>query len=1375
MCKQKTRKFVSLLLVFLMTFGSMQAIAWVSEPYDTLLPPTHEVSIGDMWEWGAESFVKAPQPERDNEFDYAYSILTSTLNGSVGMQGFEGMYAISCPNEIVEIIVQFVTPPTVALRLMDESAISPQRIGRALQGASFEEQALSAHDVFSQQLNSIPVSFSAGRSTMEIFSEHHTLFNGVFMRVPGYMVGMIASLPEVFAVTPSVTFYTMYELEQRQLAYYLESSMGQGLYYLCDELEQYLYCQCNEEDVITLNDAYYAATLTTAETLGNSSFVYYNFMRTVREYFDLDYIHNVRGITGAGVRVAVIDTGIYHAHPEFAGFLDETGRIRGWERRCNAPSDEDDHRTRRHGTTVSGAVIGVAPGVELWHYRISLNNIGDGLNPIEAIEAAYSDGIDIVNMSFGVGARTPFEPINATVNTAVLGGMIMVPAAGNSGFVSDFTILSPGNASLAITVGASYTGGVWANRGDIRVNYSALGPSSLVYHIKPDVLAPTKLITTYIYGEYSPDNDPSEGTSHAAPIIAGIAALLLEAFPDATPIEIKARIMNTARPLTGTQSQPNSVFAVGAGFVQPLQALTTQTMVTVQNVVPMTEDSFWPETMASLSFGLLNLHYDESMNRTMLASIKNAGDTTVTYTISHMFTRNNYNAASISLSNTHVTVAPNSTRQFNVTMSIRGNSMFARFPEFYEGYIYVRNGATVVARLPFGAVVKNEPTSEPMAKLFRVYTEQQFREVLSQRHFTQMIIDVAADFNMEQSFALHNIHIPANSNVAIRGADGYNRTIGTTLNQHSFIVDGNLTLQNIRIVSEGQRNVNGFVVNSGGHLTVLNGTAINGNLRAGVEVRHGGNLTMYGGEISGNMFRGVLISNAGTFNMHGGEISSNTVAGNSGGGVFSNGIFNMYNGRISGNIAGDHGGGVVISNGTFNMYGGEISGNTAGSNGGGVLTMGNNSAFNMHGGKISGNSATNGGGISVTTTDINNGRLHIGRYSVFSNNTASNAFHRLPSDDALYNQFIHATRWTQPFTQGFNNFDIQYTSGTRLQMQRLIFHLNSTPANPTNPLQITSLYALPGAQIMRTFRFPTDPTRQGGYFFAGWYLDSNFTQQLTQETIMPSTDTNIYARWRTPYVIFHFDNTEVWLPVINGYIDISQVPVPATRYGRPGQPGWAHMGWFAELFDGMHWFGLGANRAIAFNYRQHITQDMTDEYGHLHLHASFLRYGDLNGDGIIDPTDRSIMQNLLLGVADNVHRVTADVNVDGIICPVDRSLLQFHLLGAPGVVLGVPGPSITLGSYLISFHFGSQTIDVPIANGGIDTTLISEAELLIWEIELMNFLYSAYQRGGRSAGLFVYVNELHSANSYVLELDTSAFKLNISTLELELYEIGIRR
>ena len=258
-------------------------------------------------------------------------------------------------------------------------------------------------------------------------------------------------------------------------------------------------------------------------------------------------------------------------------------------------------------------------------------------------------------------------------------------------------------------------------------------------------------------------------------------------------------------------------------------------------------------------------------------------------------------------------------------------------------------------------------------------------------------------------------------------------------------------------------------------------------------------------------------------------------------------------------------------------------------------------------------------------------------------------------------------------------------------------------------------------------------------------------------------------------VRFHFDNQTVTLPVTNGRINQSHVPIPAIRYGQVGRPGQAHMGWFTQIFPNMHYLN-NQNRATPVNLASNFTSNMADAHGIINLYASWLMYGDVNGDDIIHPTDRAVLQALLLGMLpiSGINRAAADVNVDNIIDPTDRSMLANHILGAP-VILGPISRNTPRTAFIVSYHFDSGVIDIPITNGRIDTTLITEAELLAWEMELLNTLYTASRRGG-ATGLTMYITELINAETSVHEADLSVMVTSTTDIlhEMHILEEEIR-
>jgi len=955
--------------------------------------------------------------EQDNREFIEYSILTSTMRMPVGMQGFEGNYAINDSNEIVEIIVQFSTPSAVALRLMQEKGIPFNTIGRTLPNISFEEQALSAHEAFKQQLAQIPVPF--GGAGIEIFEEHYWLFNGVFMRLPGGMVELIAELPGVYGVFPNVAFYTTYSSYAAHTQYHP--------FFVNPDV----------------------------------------FMRQTREFLNMDYINNEMGITGAGVRVAVVDTGIYHAHPEFERFLDDTGRIPGW-RLYNGDYHYNSYETdvtiaipdiRAHGTTVSGAVIGIAPGIELWNYRVSLGGVR-GMSPFEGISVAHRGGADIINMSFGnAGNNHPFDPFASVVNTAVLDGTVVIVSAGNHGAGGYYTINNSNAATpFSIAVGAGSAGGVFdpfGNNDDMQ-NYSSSGPVRITHHIKPDIIAPTNVVTTNIGGGYS---FGSGGTSHAAPIITGTAALLIEAFPDADPQEIRARIMNTARYMTGTGT--DSVFSTGAGFVRPLEALRAETIVTVEHYIPISSnpnDPFVSATMSSLSFGEVSISNHGTFNNIIPIFVENRGDACRTYTIVPYFQNNPNGAANLIISTNTISVVAGDTEQVNAVLIFNGDVPVG----FYEGFLYVRDGAIVVARLPFAAVVTEpfrapdapmvsfelngteaNPTNPQYIKPLQVianmfimqasnfpnnperigyvfmgwYMDGEFIVPLTEetvmpaydtilyakwelgykppnifqvrnheeleyavQHLVTQGITEQTTIRMMQNFAAtgRTVEIPRGVNVVLTSSPGNVFTYTRPIMGRHFEVRGTLTLQNVVLCGDfAEINpdfssfsfVRGGVAVHGsgggsGHLIMEDGSVITNSAVGGL---NGGGAV----SVSGNNLLHVA------FTMRGGIIENNSAFIGAGVHV-QEGTFNMTGGTIRNNHAvfwdlmhdfpnrpSGAGGGVSMTvNSRLNMSGGIIEDNTATFGGG----IGGNIHLNMTGGEIRNNTADYGGGIWMRST-----------------------------------------------------------------------------------------------------------------------------------------------------------------------------------------------------------------------------------------------------------------------------------------------------------------------------------------------------------------------------------------------------------------------
>ncbi|MCL2256772.1 MAG: hypothetical protein FWC14_01000 [Candidatus Bathyarchaeota archaeon] len=228
----------------------------------------------------------------------------------------------------------------------------------------------------------------------------------------------------------------------------------------------------------------------------------------------------------------------------------------------------------------------------------------------------------------------------------------------------------------------------------------------------------------------------------------------------------------------------------------------------------------------------------------------------------------------------------------------------------------------------------------------------------------------------------------------------------------------------------------GGVANSG--TFTMSGGVISDNFAP----ERGGGVDNYGGagivfEMSGGVITnneaykggGVYHHSQGSFNLSAKGVISNNIA-DIGGGVCMDGNFDMNGGEISGNVARNQGGGLYNGYGIFLLTDGKIFDNTAAQEGGGLYTE--NGEFRLSGGKILGNAAgTDGGGVWIATKNF--GKLYVYNGVEFKNNRASVAYNRLDGHAALYHRQIgNRVTWTDPFTQGYNNYDISYTRGQKI-------------------------------------------------------------------------------------------------------------------------------------------------------------------------------------------------------------------------------------------------------------------------------------------------------------------------------------------------------
>lgn len=417
-----------------------------------------------------------------------------------------------------------------------------------------------------------------------------------------------------------------------------------------------------------------------------------------RGFFD----KNNNRLTGKGIKIGIIDTGIDYNHPDLHKPYKGGRDLVDGDRDPMETNTEEGVGTI-HGTHVAGIIAangsiqGVAPGAEIYAYRaLGPGGTGTTEQVLAAIEEAVKDKMDIINLSLGNEVNGPDLPISMAIDKAVDKGIVAVTSSGNSG-PNKWTVGSPGTAAKGISVGAStptikipylhiqgikekikiepmtgaeewkldrsyqlHDGGLGdkeslkgakgkialIQRGeitflekaqnaleagavaviiynntkgqffgnlegpvkipvasiskkkgkeikrlisanppfvrttireekDLLASFSSRGPVTASWEIKPDVVAPGVAINSTIPGGYM----ALQGTSMAAPHVAGACALIKQAHPDWGPKKIKAALMNTAIPIINEKGQHYRTFEQGAGRIQIEDAIKTESIV----------------------------------------------------------------------------------------------------------------------------------------------------------------------------------------------------------------------------------------------------------------------------------------------------------------------------------------------------------------------------------------------------------------------------------------------------------------------------------------------------------------------------------------------------------------------------------------------------------------------------------------------------------------------------------------------------------------------------------------------------------------------------------------------------------------------------
>ncbi|HZO88552.1 MAG TPA: S8 family peptidase [Chthonomonadaceae bacterium] len=348
------------------------------------------------------------------------------------------------------------------------------------------------------------------------------------------------------------------------------------------------------------------------------------------------------GLTGSGVSVAVLDTGVKDA----TDLDDASGNSRIAANVSFVPSTTSADDGNGHGTHVAGIIAGngaastgsafyrtfygIARQTRIVNVRVlDANGQGDVSSVIAGIQWVVDNraryNIRVINLSLGhpVGESYTTDPLCQAVEQAWKAGIVVVCAAGNEGRLNDTatqgadnegygtaygSINSPGNDPYVITVGAMKSvDGIRAN--DTIATYSSRGPSLVDFVLKPDIVAPgnkvvsleapsSTLVNAYPanclkWADYKVRGNTSysskyfvlSGTSMATPVVSGAAALLLQKDPTLSPDTVKARLMVSA----DKWSFPDGTYdacTFGAGYLNIPAALNCTVTATQSALSP---------------------------------------------------------------------------------------------------------------------------------------------------------------------------------------------------------------------------------------------------------------------------------------------------------------------------------------------------------------------------------------------------------------------------------------------------------------------------------------------------------------------------------------------------------------------------------------------------------------------------------------------------------------------------------------------------------------------------------------------------------------------------------------------------------------------
>jgi serine protease AprX len=312
------------------------------------------------------------------------------------------------------------------------------------------------------------------------------------------------------------------------------------------------------------------------------------------------------GYTGAGVDVALIDTGVAPVDglvgagkviygPDLS-FESQTDSLRSLDTNGHGTfmasiiAGKDDTLTTPYSAAPASAFRGIAPDARIVSLKVGVADGGVDVSQVIAaidwvVQHQHDNGLNIrvLNLSYGTNSTQPYgvDPLAFAVEQAWKHGIFVVAATGNSGYVAKTgTLTNPAYDPKIFAVGASDSMGTATIDDDMVPTFSSTGSNDRT----PDVVAPgTHLVGLRVPGSYVDQHYADtgyvsdrffrgSGTSAAAAVASGEAALVIQQRPSITPGQLKKLLLMSAQGLVGFSSR-----RAGAGVVDLRATLTMPT------------------------------------------------------------------------------------------------------------------------------------------------------------------------------------------------------------------------------------------------------------------------------------------------------------------------------------------------------------------------------------------------------------------------------------------------------------------------------------------------------------------------------------------------------------------------------------------------------------------------------------------------------------------------------------------------------------------------------------------------------------------------------------------------------------------------------